>query len=168
MAGEILSFSIRDYSREKSGFGTRVGVVTAGTLPGLLTQIGTFRAATQAVILGTIQGEQLIAFNSRLTNAVPTDPNAQRERKWLVTYADNTEYFDAPTNSIPNEGFGRIFNLEIPTANLTSALLIDNTDEADLTATPWVNWIAAFEAMGRSPHGGVPEVLLIEAVGRNI
>lgn len=168
MAGELFSLGIRDYSKEVSTFSVRVGPVTAATLPGLLTDIDAFRTATQALILGVQARDSLIAYKTNLSNAIPTDPNAQRERKWLVTYADNTAFFDAPTNSIPNEGFGKIFNIEIPTANLTNVLLIDNTDQADFTAAAWIAWIAAFEGMGRSPHGGVPEVIEAVAVGRNV
>lgn len=168
MAGEILSFTMADYSHEVSTFGVRVGVVTAGTLPGLLAEIGPFRAATEAVTLGVVQREQLTAFNSPLSNAYPTDPQAQRESKWLVTYADDTAFFDAPTNTIPNEGFGKKFQIEIPTANLTQTLLLGNTDQADLSAQAWIDWVLAFESVARSPHGGVPLVLDIRAVGRNI
>lgn len=167
MAGESYSISIQDYSREKSSMSVKVGVVTAGTLAGLLTQINAFRTATDAIVLGEIQSDSLTAFRSFLSNVVPTDPNAQRERKWLVTYADNTQFFDA-LQSIPNEGYGKKFQIEIPTANLTAALLIDNTDEADRTNTTWVTWIDAFEAMAKSPHGGDPLVLDIRAVGRRI
>ena len=168
MAGEMVTFSVADFGGEMSSFGVRVGVVTAGTLPGLLTQIGAIRTATAALILGTIQREQLVAFNSPLSSARPTNPNAQRERKWLVTYVDSLAFFDAPTNAIPNEGFGKKFQIEIPTANLTTDLLLGNTDMADLENAAWIAWVNAFEAMGRSPHGGTVDVLDVRAVGRNI
>lgn len=168
MAGERYSMSVADYSREISSVGVRVGTVTAVSLPGLLSDIDDLRTATEALILGEIQNDQLVAFKSSLSTAYPTDPNAQRERKWLVTYVDNLPFFDDPVNAIPNEGFGRKFQLEIPTANLTNVLLVDNTDIGDRTAAAWIAWEAAFEAIGRSPHGGTVEVIDVRAVGRNI
>ena len=168
MAGEIYSINIMDWSRETSSVGVRVGAVTAVSLPGLLSEIDDFREATEALILGEAQSDQLVAFKTNLSNAVPTDPAAQRENKWLVTYADDTQFFDPPINAIPNEGFGRKFQIEIPTANLSTDLLLPNSDEADLTATEWVAWVLAFESLARSPHGGVPLVLRVKAVGRNI
>lgn len=167
MAGERYTMGFKDYSRESASMSIKVGSVTAVSLPGLLSDIDDFRAATDALTLGTIQTDQLTAFKTNITTAYPTNANAQRERKWLVSYVDNTQFFDDPVNAIPNEGYGRTFVLEIPTADLTTTLLLGTTDFANLAATAWATWVTAFQAIARSPHGG--EVLVTEAiaVGRN-
>lgn len=169
MAGEMITYTLADHSRELSKVGVRVGVVTAGTLPGLIDQIGDFREAMEAVTLGVVQREALTAFNNSIAATFPTDPAAQREFKWMVTYVDNTAHFDAPTNAIPNEGFGKKFQIELPTADVADEdLRLPNSDEADRTDQRWIDLIAAFQAMGRSPHGGVPLVIDIRLVGRNL
>jgi hypothetical protein len=158
------NLTIIDYNGETSRMGVNVGAVTAVSLPGLLTNIATFRGATSALILGNQKSDTLTAFKSNLTNALPTDPNAQVERKWLVTYADNQPFFDAPVNAIPNEGFGKTFTLEIATAN--AELLTDNSEFLDINAGDGSDWADAFEAMARSAYGGTVIVQSIELVGR--
>lgn len=167
MAGEQYSMTIGDYNSETSVTGIHTGAVTAVSLPGLLTNISNLKAATLGIILGNVWFDQLRAFKTPGANAgiPPTDPFAQVEAKWLVTYRDNLPFFDAPVNAIPNAGFGKIFNVEIATAN--AALLSDNSEFLDLDpAAPGGEWVTAFEAMGRSPYGGTVEVISIEYVGR--
>lgn len=167
MANGELSFALRDYSKEQSGFTVHTGAVTAISLPGLLTQIGTLRTAIDGMTLGVVAKESLMAFNTALSAAVPTDENAQRERKWLVRYVDNLPFFDDPINAIPNAGFGKVFTFSIPTALFVGTLL-PNTDLADLTDALIAPFVTAFEAIARSPYGGTVDVLEIEAVGRNL
>lgn len=167
MAGEQYTLTIGDYNAESSTMGVHTGAVTAVSLPGLLSDISDLRTATSALILGNVWSDQLRAFKTAGANSgiPPTDPNAQVERKWLVTYRDNLAFFDAPVNAIPNAGFGKIFNLEIATAN--AELLTDNSEFLSLDpAEPGGEWVTAFEAMARSPYGGTTEVISIELVGR--
>jgi len=158
------SETIQDYNGETSVTGVAVGNVTAVSLPGLLTNIAAYRAAIDDLILGTVKSDQLVAYKTPGTNALPSDQNAQVERKWLVTYDDITQYFDPPTNAIPNAGFGKIFNLEIATAN--AELLADNQEFLDISADEGLAYATAFNAMARSPYGGTARVLTIELVGR--
>lgn len=167
MANGRLSFSLRDYSKENSGFTIHTGAVTAISLPGLLTQIGNFRTAMDAVTDGVIAKEKLTAFDSNLSVAVPSDPTAHRERKWLVRYRDNQPFFDDPINAIPNEAFGETFWFTMPTAKFTADTLLPNSDLADLTDPLWTAFITAYQAIARSPAGGTVTVYEIEAVGRN-
>jgi len=167
MANGLLTFRLRDYSKEESSMTLNTGAVTAVSLPGLLTQIGTLRTAIDGMTLGVLASEQLIAFNTNLSAAVPTDENAQRERKWLVRYVDNLPFFDDPINAIPNEGFGKNFVMSIPTGLFVGTLLA-NTDLADL-ADPLISpFVTAFEAIARSPYGGTVDIVEIQAVGRNL
>ena len=161
------SFSFLDYNGERSSTSLITGDVTATSLPGLLSEWGTLRTAIENIILGTVVQEQLSVFRTKLSNALPTSPNAQRERKWLVVYEDVTAFFNPPANTVPNEGFRKVFSIEIPTADLTGRLL-PNSDEADLSQTTIAAFVTAFEQTARSPHGGNVNVLKIVAVGRNL
>lgn len=164
MAGSNWSETISDYNGETSVTGVNVGNVTAVSLPGLLSDIADLRAAIDDLILGTVKSDQLRAYKTPGTNALPSDPNAQVERKWLVTYDDITVYFDPPTNAIPNAGYGKIFNVEIATAN--ADLLADNQEFLDISSGVGLAYASAFNTIAKSPYGGQGRVLTIELVGR--
>jgi len=167
MANGLLRFTLRDYSQETSGVTINTGAVTAISLPGLLTQIGALRTAIDGMTLGVLATESLKVFETNLSPLSPTDENAQRERKWLVRYADVTPFFDDPINAIPNEAFGNVYTLSIPTALLAGTLQA-GSDYADL-ADPLISpFVTAFEAIARTPAGGAVDVLSIQSVGRNI
>jgi phospholipase/lecithinase/hemolysin len=161
------SFSFLDHNGERSNMQFYTGNVTAASLPGLLTQWGTLRSAIDGITLGTISQEELSVFRTKISNALPSDANAQRERKWLVVYEDTTEFFDAPINAIPNEGYRKVFTFELPTAALVGNLQ-PNSDQADLTTPAMSAFVNAFEAVARSPYGGAVNVLKLVAVGRNL
>jgi hypothetical protein len=157
-----------DYSREKASFSFPTGDVTAGTLPGLLTEVGAFRSAVEGITLGVVSDESLAVFNTNLSNSPPSSPLAQIESAWLVTYEDNIDFFDAPTNSIPNEGFGRLFTMTIPTADIAATdRLLPNSDMADLEETGMAAFVTAFENSVHSPYGGTVTVISVKHVGRN-
>lgn len=161
------SFTLMDYDREKSPMGFNTAAITAASLPATLTQFGNLRTAIQGIVLGVVSNEDLYVNRTKLTNVPPTDPSAQRERKWLVKYEDTTQFFDAPVNAIPNAGYQKLFNVEIGTADFTAANLPNNGDEADLTNAAIAAFVTAFEALARSPYGGAVNVVQILAVGRN-
>lgn len=161
-------FSILDWDGESSAMSFNTGAVTAVSLPGLLTQFGALRTATDAMILGTISEEAQYVFKTKLSNTLPTDKNAQRERKWLATYEDNLPFFDNPVNAIPNAGYRKVFNLEIPTADATLLPTTPPGDKLDLSTGVPAAWVTAFEDIARSPYGGTVTVLSIELVGRNL
>ena len=164
MAGEQWSETIQDYNGETSVTGIHTGAVTAASLPGLLSNIADLRAAIDGLILGTVKSDTLRAYKTPGTNALPSDPNAQVERKWLVIYDDITEFFDPPVNAIPNAGFGKIFEVEIATAD--ASLLADNQEFLDISAGPGLAFASAFNTMAKSPYNGQGRVLSIELVGR--
>jgi len=163
-----LGFSMLDYSREKASFSIATGEVTAASLPGLLDEVGDLRAAVEGITLGVVSDESLSVFNTNLSNTPPTSPLAQVESSWLVTYEDVTAFFDDPVNAIPNEGFGRLFTLTIPTAEIaTTGRLAPNSDMAVLTETGMAAFVTSLEATARTPYGGAVNVVTIEHVGRN-
>jgi hypothetical protein len=162
-----LTFSILDYSREKSSFSITTGDVTAVSLPGLLTEVGELRTAIEGITLGVVSDEALRAFNTSLSNTPPTTPLAQIESAWLVTYEDATPFHDDPINAIPNEGYGKLFTLTIPTADIAAeGRLVPNSDMAVLTEPGMAAFITAFEQTARSPYGGNVNVVSVKFVGR--
>jgi len=165
MAMGKVGWSFIDHDEEQSNLSLWIGVVTAGNLAGVLTQTGALRTAIDACTLCTITTERLlVAESSQNPSVPPANPLAQRETKALVRYTDVTEFFDDPTNSIPNEGFGSVFTCEIPGADLSDLIL--NTDRFDITEEPWLAFTTAFEALIKSPYGGAVEVLNVRHVGR--
>jgi len=129
------------------------------------------RAATDNITIGARILETVVS--ERLASVQPpvTDKSAQRERKWLVRYHDDSQFLDAPANTVPNTGYGKVFTVEIPTAD-QSLLPAGNTDtikptDAGINAAI-VTWIAAFEAFQRSPYNGAVEVDSLTLVGRNL
>lgn len=168
MAGGLYSLTMLDYSRERSAFSVITGEVTAVSLPGLLTNIAAYRSAIDGITLGVQADEALRAYQENLSNTPPASALAQIESAWLVTYEDNLPFFDDPVNAIPNEGFGKLFTLTIPTADIAAAgRLAPNSDEAVLTETGMAAFVTAFEAMARSPYGGTVNVVSVRHVGRN-
>jgi len=161
-----LGFTLLDYSREKSALSFATGEVTAVSLPGLLDEVGDLRTAIEGITLGVVSDESLSVFNTNLSNTPPVSELAQIESAWLVTYEDNLPFFDDPVNAIPNEGYGRLFTLTIPTADIVGRL-VANSDMANLANTQIAAFITAFEATARSPYGGTVNVVSIKFVGRN-
>lgn len=160
---QSYTLTLVDYNGETSRTSINIGVVTVATIASRLSQANDLRAAVAGITIGNQKADTMTAFKTNISNNLPEDPNAQVERKWLVTYADDTEFFDL-AESIPNEGFGKVFNVEIATAD--AELLDDNSEFLDLNAGPGAAFVTAFENMARSPYGGQPVVLSIELVGR--
>jgi hypothetical protein len=158
MAGGEIVLSVRDYDGDVGTTSLRTGAVTAVSLPGLLTQIGAYRTAVEGLIIGEMAKESLTAFSTILSQDRPSDQFAQRDTKWLVHYHDNTQFFDAPLNAIPNAGYLKPFSVELPTANLA---LLDEGSTV-LPALAISAYKAAAEAVGRSPYGGAIIIDYIE------
>jgi len=148
------NFTIRDYSNELSNFGVTSIEGTAANLTAQLALQTALSSAVENLSIGhldkytyTIEG-----LNSPIT---PSNPYAQREMKWLVTYRGATS--------------GKLFSLEIAAPNVTDNL-VENTDIADPTSDDWVAFIGAFEDYAVSPDNGTEAVEFVGArlVGRNI
>lgn len=162
MPTSSYSMSIRDYSRELASFQFPITEVTAGNLPGLLTLGGALETAVQNVILGVEAKKKMVAFEN-LDVSIPANATAQRELAWVVHYHDDEAFFDAPTNSIPNENYGAKETMRIPTAKVTdNALLQPNSDLAALTEARWIAFISAFEGFVLSRGGGDVKIDYIE------
>lgn len=147
-------FQIRDASSETS----------TTTVNSLALSAANFDAReTLRVALGTAINNLSIGVLSKQTvtdirdesAVIPSNPYAQREMKWLVTYQGSVS--------------GKKFQMEIAAPNLTDNLQ-PNSDEADLTSTDWAAFITAFEAYAIAPDTTSEAVTVLSArlVGRNI
>lgn len=163
-AGGGASVRFLDHSGESSTVSVITENLTAGNFATRLTQFTNLIAALEQVSLGTVNQSTLTAFTARGSAILPVTANAQREVKWLVSYQDTQQYLDAPTNTIVNNGYGKVFSIEIPCAD--STLVKVNTDQADLQQSEWGAFITAFEAFALSPYGGTVTVLGARLVGR--
>lgn len=147
------SFTLMDASAEKSNFTFYFGAVTALNIAGFLAQFADLRAATQALTLGNLVQDQWVGDSTRYGNTPPTNVNAQRERKFLVSYEGTTTL--------------SLYQLEIPTADLAGRML-PGTDMVDMSNAQVATWITAFETLCRTPEGEAVNVVSIRHVGRNI
>lgn len=163
------TFTFEDYSKEKSGVSVNIGPLTAANFAAKRAAIDALGDALPGITRGahrkTSISEQFI-----IDTAVVTDQIAQRETKWLVTYRDNTDFYDV-ANTIANVGFGQLYSVEVPTAD--PSLLAQGSDVLDInpaTRLPAVtDFINAFQAVQNSPTGG-NEIAVVEIrlVGRSL
>jgi len=163
-AGGSAVIRFIDHSGEGSSVTIITNNLTAGNFATKLTQYQDLVASMEGLSLGRLNQSQLTAFVARGSNVPPTSTNAQREIKWLVSYQDNQQYLDPPTNAVVNNGFGKLFSIEIPCAN--PSLVKPNTDVADLANPSWTAFIAVFEAFALSPYGGTVRIVGARLVGR--
>lgn len=165
-----VGYDIGEYGGEPTGFRINIAELTATNIAAQTTLINTFRAKLGNIILGTVKKEEVTAHSNGLTNLLPSDVNAQRERKWLVAYQDVTQFLDAPDNTINNTGYHKTFTSEIPTADLsllTSRADVVYGDDPDL-GTELSEFKTAWEALVKSPYNGATEILSFTAVGRDL
>ena len=145
-----VSWTIADYSDERSTVSVPVGDITALTIAGLLTQIGTLKSAIEGLTSGVIQRESW-GQSTKISNALPASQSAQRESKILVIYEDSVTY--------------ELFRMEIPCRNDANIALIANTDKLDLSDAETAAFVTAFEAIARQ-NGHACNVLEMSVIGR--
>lgn len=153
-------WTISDYSDEKSSFKLYNGAVTPTSISGYVTDLGTMRTAIQNLVLGTVASEMWIGDNTAISQARPTDPDAQRERKGLIVYKGNTN--------------NKLFTATLPTIRTKTAggasLIIAGTDKFDLAAPLVAPFVSDFQSLARTPDSDLETVTIVEIrlVGRNI
>ena len=150
----LAQFQLLDYSNERSRTEVHVGAITAVSIGGFLTAFGALRTAIEGITLGVVSQESWVGDRTSLSNTPPTDAEAQREKKWLVRYVGDTS--------------GKVFTLEIATAELGGGHLLPMSDFADLTETDMAAFVTAFEDIARSPDDDTETVTVqsIQFVGR--
>jgi len=148
------TFQITDVSNEKSSFSVTSITANAGNLAAQQTAAAALAGAVEDLTIGELTKQQM-ALVILDTPAIPTNPYAHREMKWLVQYIGDSS--------------GKIFSTEIAAPDLTDNT-VANSDQADLSSTDWAAFVTAFEAFVRSPDNGTETVTVLNArvVGRNI
>lgn len=146
--------TIRDYGKEVSTAGFRGVTLDAANMVAQAALMATLLTAVGNITIGQVAKTKVVANSTLVSQAAASDPNAQRERKWLVRYEDQTTH--------------GLYNVEIPTADLSGTHLQAGQDTADLTDADMAAFVSAFEAFQRSPDGNAVTVIEILHVGRTI
>lgn len=147
------TFSVLDYSEEKSTWSFNVGAITAISIGGFLTAFGNLRTSLSNIITGTVQKEKIVMDDTVLSNVPPVDSNSQVELKFLLSYEGDTTK--------------KVFHSEIPTPDTSK--IIPGTDEVDMTDTDIIDFVTDFEGIARTPDSDLETVTVLgmHLVGRN-
>jgi len=149
-----VTWTYSDWGNERSSFDVYTATINAASMAGITAALATLKSEVEGITIGESHKEALFV-RSLLSNDPASSESAQRERKWLVTYKGNTTE--------------KLFRVEIPCADPTGRLLplsdLADPDNADVAA-----FIAAFEAVAKSPDDGAEGVTVqsVRLVGRNI
>jgi hypothetical protein len=150
-------FTFKDSSKETS----TVSFTLADLLPdgtnwaAIVADADAIQDALLGVCDGTLVERGIVGERTRVSNIVPTD-GSERERKWLVTYEDNTTK--------------AVYTSTLPNRKIDSMPIADGTDFVDLggTDTERDDLIAAFNTNVVSPDGDNGTIISIKRVGRNL
>ena len=153
MSKSEYSTSWRDFSDEKAAMSITITQLTSGNVVASLAALDTLLGTMQAITEGNAESSRVVFRSQSEDPGRPSSESAQRERKWLVFYHDETT--------------DKKYRVEIPTALLTDNL-VPGTDLADLAATDVAAFVTAFEAIAKDPDTGLNSVAIdkIQHVGR--
>jgi len=147
------SLSVRDYDKELAR--TRVAVVplSATNFTAWNTLLDNLQTGISGIIIGEPASEVRTAAQNTLSAALPTDPFAQRETKWIVRSEDNTTH--------------EIFRNEIPCSDLS---LLSGNDEfiTSFPVGPLATFKTAWEAAVLSPDGNDVTLISLQAAGKRL
>lgn len=153
-----VSIGIRDYSNEVGRASFTLAIASTDTAADLDAMSTDLQAAVNPVTLGVISNVSF-AYVPFESEAIPTDPFAQRELGLRILYTGNSS--------------NRNFSVTIPAPDLDALTLLGNTDEVDLEdASVMADLVAWIEANVDYPHGDPPGVETVTVrrayiVGRN-
>lgn len=147
-----VTVSLLDYGGESSRTRFQITTMTAANFDAVNLDVTDLVTAIDGISLMTISGQQVVSGSLFLSRTKPASVDAQREKKWLIRYEDTVTH--------------KIYRNEIPGADLS--LLAANSDMADLTLGAWTSFIAAFEAVVKSPDGNAVNFLDAQYVGKRL
>ena len=162
----VLTESLIDFSGEKSSYQVNVPDIDNTNLIATETFFANLWTALAPLVLGN-QVSRTFPVVVRFAGALPADPEAQREKKWMVHYKDSSPFLDAPTNTVPNPYYGKAFKFTIPTADLADGNLIPGTDECDISIDPWLTVVGLLQTGAKSPVGGNITITGVNFIGEN-
>lgn len=155
MPGEVV-FTFKDYANKSSTISFTTDDVNAGNIAAITSLNGALQTALEGVTLGNIATRRFLADAAVVTPGLPAAPAAQRKLKWLLRLTDSVT--------------GELVFRELPTADVdTAGLLVPGTEEADMSAGPWVSLKSAIDGNYNNTDSG-NSLLLIGATlkGRNL
>jgi len=149
-----MTFTQNDFSGEKTVTTVAIGDIDAANFDTEVAKVVALETAIGDITIGAKYRREITLESPGLT-AFPSDSEAQRELKWLVSYHDNGNV-------------QRKLNTEIGCADvIDGTLLIENSDLADLTHADWIAFVTAFENAVKAPwSGNAVTVERITLVGR--
>jgi flagellar capping protein FliD len=145
------SVTLIDHQGEKSSARFPGLELTAGNIVAQLALISTLDAARAAITEGTQNKSYVQTEEAAGSSARPAASSAAIEKKWMVSYSDDTT--------------GKMHRMEIPTAD--EAFLLANTESLNLAGTEGAAFVAAFEAYVRV-DGHAVTVQSVVIVYRNL
>lgn len=151
---------LRDYNEEIATSYFNTVDLTAGNLAAQQTAFTVLQTAIDGITRGALAdlALQIITPGSSI---VPTDEEVQVEKTWLILYTDSQQFADPGPDTTPNPGFGKVFQLNWPTAMYDTHLQVAS-DFADLAETDVAAFVAAFEDIVVSPYGGAVTILSMQ------
>ncbi len=154
MAGEV-TYVFRDFSDEASSSSLQSRQATAANFDAITGELDTLQTAIVDLSTGVLQRRLWNAQITEVASTLPTDPYAQRERKWLVKLVDTA---------------GNPATMEIPCADLDDpTILAAGTDQANMAHADWVAFAAAIDTIFQHRSSGLAlTVVSAVLVGRNI
>lgn len=155
--GVQVNVSWRDQSNEVAGFTFYQPSVAAdgSNWAAITADISTIIAALNAVTLGNLFQQRVVASTTKYTNAIPTTGN--RELKVLVRYQDDVTL--------------KVHSFEIPMPDESKFPFVAGSDFVDINDTSIVEFttlLAAINSDFLSPAGNAVTVISMERVGRNL
>lgn len=148
-----MTVQFLDYDSEVSSFQVGVAALTSANFTTQETAMDALRDAAAAITLGNTS-QTVYANVDKLSITPASDQTAQRELKWLVSYHDTTSL--------------NRFSCELPTAD-PDQLDPNDRAHAEIGDGGLVDaFVAAFEAVVKSPDGGAVVVDEITLVGRRV
>jgi hypothetical protein len=145
------SWSTVDHDGEGSTIGVRIVDLNAGNIAAQTTAIGLLQTALQNVSLVGFTKLDVLSTTTLIGDPQPSDGNAQRETKWLISGTDTG---------------GFTTTIEVPGADRD--LLPAGSGNLDLAAGAGLALKNALEAVWRSKQGNAVTVNSVKHVGRNI
>jgi len=135
-------YQVLDSTGQRKGFRFYYDAVTAGSIAGLLAELGTLTDATIALLLGVLSKSQFTIDENTLSNTPPSDQGAQIGSNLLVLYQDATT--EAPSSlNIPAIDYSKLNFVE---GGGNQVIFAGAGASSEIT-----DWVSAFEAVASPP-----------------
>jgi hypothetical protein len=139
--------------QESTNTGVAITTLNVGNLTAQLALIAALENALEGICIGNPARSEIVLARTVISTAPASDPQAQRETKWLIRYHGTT--------------LNEKFQVTLGTADLDQ--LTDGSEFLDLSGGTGAALVAAWAAIVKSP-GDAAEATAIDSVqfvGRN-